>query len=167
MQVGDHVPDFTARLDDGRTVQLSQLLDDGPVVLFFYPKSFTRGCTVESCHFRDLAARFEEAGAQRVGISRDDVATQAAFRSEHALDYPLIADNDGSIAKLFGAKRPGPLPSKRHTFVIMEDRALRGVISSELNMDVHADHALELLRTVDVPDTIDLRDNDAAGRRDL
>lgn len=141
------IPDFSATLADGRTMQLSDLLADGPIVLFFYPKAFTPGCTAESCHFRDLAAEFAALGAQRIGVSRDDVATQAKFAQSYDLDFPLIADPDGSIAQIFGAKRMGPLPSKRHTFVIDTDRSLLGVISSELNMQVHAEDALELLRT--------------------
>ena len=141
------IPDFTATLADGSTTSLTELLADGPIVLFFYPKAFTPGCTAESCHFRDLAAEFAEAGAQRIGVSRDDVATQAKFADSYGLDFPLIADPDGEVAKIFGAKRMGPLPSKRQTFVIDVDRTLLGVISSELNMQVHASDALELLRT--------------------
>ena len=141
------IPDFSARLADGRTVQLSQLLADGPIVLFFYPKAFTPGCTAESCHFRDLSAEFAELGAQPVGVSRDDVVTQAKFAESYDLDFPLIADSDGSVAQIFGAKRMGPLPSKRQTFVIDTDRSLLGVVSSELNMQGHATDALELLRT--------------------
>ena len=148
MRVHDRVPDFTAALDDGRTLQLSELLTDGPAVLFFYPKAFTPGCTAESCHFRDLAAEFADLGAQRFGISRDDVETQARFRSEYNLDFPLISDADGEISRIFGAKRPGPLWSRRQTYVIDTDRTLLGVISSELNMDVHADEALDVLRSV-------------------
>jgi thioredoxin-dependent peroxiredoxin len=146
MQLGDLVPDFTATTDQGDTVTLSDLLEKGPVVLFFYPKAFTGGCTAEACHFRDLAAEFAEIGAQRVGVSRDDVATQARFRQEHEFDYPLLADPEGKIAKVFGAKRMGPLPSKRSTFVIDTDRRLLAEITSELNMEQHADEALALLR---------------------
>ena len=146
MNIGDRVPDFTAALDDGRTVAFSELLEDGPAVVFFYPKAFTPGCTAESCHFRDLATEFDDLGAQRIGVSRDSVATQERFRSEHNLDYPLIADADGSVSRAFGAKRLGPLPSKRQTFIVDRDRTLVGVISSELNMDIHADQALEMLR---------------------
>ena len=141
------IPDFFATLADGRTVQLSQLLADGPIVLFFYPKAFTPGCTAESCNFRDLAGEFAQLGAQRIGVSRDDVPTQAKFAEAYDLDFPLIADSDGSIAQIFGAKRMGPLPSKRQTFVIDTDRTLLGVVSSELNMQVHAADALDLLRT--------------------
>jgi peroxiredoxin Q/BCP len=145
MDAGELVPDFEATLDDGTTTSLSALLADGPIVLFFYPKAFTGGCTAEACHFRDLAREFAEVGAQRYGVSRDDVATQARFRSEHGFDYPLIADPSGEIARVFGAKRLGPLWSKRQTFVIGEDRRLLGAIRSETDMERHADEALALL----------------------
>lgn len=146
MQAGERIPDFTATLDDGREVPFSTLLADGPAVVFFYPRAFTPGCTAESCHFRDRATEFADLGAQRLGVSRDSVETQHRFRSEYALDFPLIADPDGTVAKAFGAKRMGSLPSKRQTYVVDRDRTVLGTISSELNMDVHADQALEILR---------------------
>lgn len=140
------MPALTVTLDDGRQVPLGQLHADGPLVVFFYPKAFTGGCTAESCHFRDLTAEFAEVGASRVGVSRDDVETQARFRAEHGLDYPLIADVDGRVSRAFGAKRPGPLWSKRRTAVVGQDGVVRRIISSELDMQVHADAALEVLR---------------------
>lgn len=146
MHEGDQVPDLTVTLDDGRRVPFSALHGDGPLVVFFYPKAFTGGCTAESCHFRDLAAEFAAVGAGRVGVSRDDVETQARFRAEHDLDYPLIADTDGRVARVFGAKRPGPLWSRRRTVVIGEDGTVLRVISSEMDMEVHADEALRVLR---------------------
>lgn len=146
MQTGDQVPDFAARLHDGRNVKLSELLTAGPVVLFFYPKAFTGGCTAEACHFRDLAEEFAEVGAQRVGISRDSPETQRRFGEEHDLDFPLIADEDGAVAKIFGAKRVGPVWSKRQTFVVGKDRTLLGTIVSDKEMERHADEALEILR---------------------
>lgn len=146
MHTGEQVPDFQANLEDGRTVAFSQLLESGPAVVFFYPKAFTPGCTAESCHFRDLGAEFAALGAQRFGVSRDAVETQSRFRTEHSLDFPLISDVDGSVAKAFGTKRRGPLPSKRQTFVVDVDRTVLGVISSEMNMEMHADEALDVLR---------------------
>ena len=143
---GATIDDFTATLDDGRRVAFSELLAEGPAVVFFYPMAFTPGCTAESCHFRDLADEFAAVGAQRFGVSRDSVDTQASFRERYGLDFPLIADEDGSVAKIFGAKRLGPLPSKRQTFVVDTDRTVLKTISSEMNMDVHADEALEVLR---------------------
>jgi thioredoxin-dependent peroxiredoxin len=147
MNIGDEVPDFTATLDDGQQTTLTDLLADGPIVLFFYPKAFTGGCTAEACYFRDLGSEFTEVGAQRVGISADDVATQASFRDKHDFDYPLIADTSGEIATIFGTKRIGPLPPKRHTFVIGTDRRLLAAIRSETDMEAHADEALQVLRS--------------------
>ena len=146
MKTGDTVPDFTAKDQHGEDVRFSDLLAAGPVVLFFYPKAMTTGCTKESCHFRDLAGEFAEIGAQRVGISADSVDRQAAFDEKHDLGYPLLSDPDRSIAQIFGVKRPGPLLNKRVTFVIDRDGTVLDRISSELSMDVHADRALEVLR---------------------
>jgi len=123
------------------------MLTDGPVVLFFYPMAMSRGCTRESCHFRDLAAEFKEVGAQRVGISADSVDKQRQFSDRHDFDYPLLSDADGRVAAMFGVKRRiGPVPVKRTTFVIDADRRVVEVISSEVNMDKHADRALAVLR---------------------
>lgn len=142
---GDRIPDLEVTLHSGEATRLSTLAADGPLVVFFYPKAFTGGCTAQACHFRDLGAEFEAAGASRVGVSRDDVATQARFAEEHAFDYPLIADPDGAVSKAFGAKRPGPLWSKRQTFVVGEDLTLLLTVSSETDMQTHADEALALL----------------------
>ena len=146
LKVGDTVQEFAAIDQNGNEVTLSGLLADGPIVLFFYPKAMTTGCTKESCHFRDLAAEFAEVGAQRVGISADKVDKQAAFDAKHDLGYPLLSDPDRKVASGFGVKRPGPIMNKRATFVIGTDRRILAAISSELNMDLHADEALTVLR---------------------
>ena len=147
MKPNDVVPDFELPDQHGTQRRLSDLLADGPVVLFFYPAAMTTGCTKESCHFRDLAAEFRGLGAQRVGISTDSVDKQKQFSDKHDFDYPLLSDAAGDVARQFGVKRRvGPLPVKRVTFVIDTDRRVLDVISSELNMDKHADQALALLR---------------------
>src|SRR3954451_14336700 len=146
LKAGDVVQDFEGTDDHGDTIRLSDLLLKGPVVLFFYPAAMTHGCTIESCHFRDLAAEFGELGAQRVGISADSVDKQAQFSSKHSFGYPLIADTDKAIAKIFGVNRMGPLPNKRVTFVIDTDRRVLETISSETRMNSHADKAFEVLR---------------------
>ncbi len=124
------------------------MLADGPVVLFFYPGADTPVCTAEACHFRDLAADFAAAGAQRVGISMDSVAAQARFAAKRSFDYPLLSDADGAVAAQFGVKRGllGKIaPVKRTTFVIDTDRVVMDVISSELRAHEHADRALKAL----------------------
>jgi peroxiredoxin Q/BCP len=146
MRTGDLAPDFTLTDNDGREFTLSEALHRGPVVLFFYPAAQSRGCTKESCHFRDLSTEFAAQGAQRVGISMDDVDRQAQFARQNALDYPLLADVGGRVASLYGVKRSVDLLRvKRVTFVINSDRALIDVISSEIAIDAHADRALSAL----------------------
>ncbi len=146
MQQGEHVPDFTAKDQTGTSVTLSDLLAKGPLVLFFYPKAFTPGCTQESCHFRDMYGEIQAAGGHAVGVSADSVDQQAKFAGTYSFPFPLLSDEDHEIAKLFGIKRKGFLPAKRTTFVIDRDGTVRGVIASELNMDTHADRAIALLR---------------------
>ena len=147
MKAGDEAPDFTLPDQDGTPRTLSDLLADGPVVLFFYPAAMTAGCTAQSCHFRDLAAEFAEVGAQRVGISPDSVRKQHEFAAANGFDYPLLSDGDGAVAERFGVKRRfGPLPVKRQTFVIDTDRTVIEVIKSEFAMNAHADKALTVLR---------------------
>ena len=152
MRTGDLVQDFELPDQDGKPVRLSELLVQGPVVLFFYPAAMTPGCTKEACHFRDLAAEFTAAGAQRVGISADPPAKQREFADRHGFDYPLLADVDGAVAAQFGVQRAGlvrrlGLPVKRQTFVIGAGRRVVAAISSELNMDRHADEALAAVRS--------------------
>jgi peroxiredoxin Q/BCP len=147
---GDRVPEFELPDQTGTVRSLTGLLADGPIVLFFYPAAMTPGCTREACHFRDLAGEFDELGASRVGISTDAVDKQARFADSQRFDYPLLSDRDGSVAETFGVKRGllgKLLPVKRTTFVIDTDRTVLEVISSELNMDTHADKALGVLRS--------------------
>jgi len=145
---GDVVDDFELPDQTGTPRRLSELLAGGPVVLFFYPAAMTSGCTAESCHFRDLAAEFAAAGAQRAGISRDKVEKQKQFSDLHGFDYPLLSDSDGTVATALGVKRKlalGPLSNRRMTFVIDTDRTILEVIHSETNMNDHADKALQVL----------------------
>lgn len=147
MKPGDLAPDFELPDETGTPRKLSDLLADGPVVLFFYPAAMTKGCTVESCHFRDLAAEFAAAGAGRVGISPDAVDKQQAFSEKHSFDFPLLSDPDGVVATQFGVRRSfGPLLTRRQTFVIDTDRTVLEVVRSEFRMAVHADRALEVLK---------------------
>lgn len=147
LRVGDRAPDFTLPDQDGTPVTLSSLLADGPVVVYFYPAAMTSGCTKEACHFRDLAAEFAELGAKRIGISADGVDKQKQFDGKHELGFPLLSDPDRKVAEAFGVKRPVKfLPNKRSTFVLDRDGTVREVISSEVNMAVHADRALATLR---------------------
>src|SRR3954462_3797607 len=107
MKRGDQVAEFELPDQTGTVRSLSGLLADGPVVLFFYPAAMTPGCTKEACHFRDIGAEYEAAGVQRVGISRDSVDRQKQFADRWTFDYPLLADVDGEVARIFGVARGG------------------------------------------------------------
>ncbi len=146
MKTGDIVQSFSAPDQHGVTRTLEELLTAGPIVLFFYPKAFTSGCTKETCHFRDLNGDFAAVGAQAVGVSADTVEKQASFAEANSLPMILLSDTNKALAKQFGVKRPGPLFNKRATFVIGQDGVLLAEIASELNMETHADKALEILR---------------------
>src|ERR1700691_2059941 len=133
MQKGDLAPDFTLKDQNGGERTLSTMLLNGPVVLFFYPAAMTKGGTKETCHFRDLASEFAALGAQRLGISMDSVEKQAEFTTKNHLYYPLLADADGDVAKLYGVKRAlDLLKVKRTTFVIGQDRRVADVSNSEV-----------------------------------
>ncbi len=146
LKPGDLAPDFQLPDENGILRELRVLLRESPVVLFFYPAAMTAGCTAEACHFRDLAQEFKEAGGQRVGISLDAIAKQRQFTEQHAFDYPLLSDSDGTVARAYGVKRKlSFLPVKRATFVIGRDQKVIDVITSEMRMAVHADRALAAL----------------------
>ena len=145
LRIGETVPDFELPDQTGTPRKLSDLLANGPVVLFFYPAAMTYGCTKESCHFRDLKAEFGAVGAQPVGISADNVDKQKQFDEKESLGLPLLSDPDRTVAAELGVKR-GFGPNKRTTFVIDTDRTVLGVIHSEISMGSHADKALAVLK---------------------
>jgi thioredoxin-dependent peroxiredoxin len=147
MNIGDRAPDFELEDETGTPRKLADMLASGPVVLYFYPAAMTPGCTKEGCHFRDLSAEFTELGAQRVGISADKVEKQQRFASKYNFDFPLLSDPDKAVARAYGVRRgPGIIPNKRTTFVIGPDGVIKEIVSSEVNMDVHANKALAALK---------------------
>ncbi|MER3396504.1 MAG: peroxiredoxin [Acidimicrobiia bacterium] len=145
LQPGDRAPDFETLTHTGEKIQLSEVWANSPVVLFFYPKAFTPGCTAEACHFRDLRSEFEKVGARIFGVSTDNVDKQSEFASEHGLSYTLLADPDGTVCKLYGVKRNLLPIAKRTTFVIDKGGEILEVVHNEFSMNVHADRALEVL----------------------
>ncbi|WP_031094129.1 MULTISPECIES: peroxiredoxin [unclassified Streptomyces] len=147
VEIGAGAEDFALPDETGATRRLTELLADGPVVLFFYPAALTPACTAEACHFRDLAAEFAAVGARAVGISGDTVDKQQEFAGRHGLGMPLLSDADGTVRERFGVKRGFSLaPTKRVTFVIAQDRTVLEIVRSELRMNTHADRALAALR---------------------
>lgn len=147
IQVGDRAPDFTLPGKGGQPVQLSALLKKGPVVLYFYPKDETRGCTAEACSFRDDYEDFKQAGAEVVGVSSDSTASHEQFATRHRLPFVLLSDTDSSVRKQYGVKPNflGFLPG-RVTYVIDRQGIVRHLFESQLQATRHVSEALEVLK---------------------
>jgi peroxiredoxin Q/BCP len=116
LKVGDQAPDFTAATSAGTQVHLQELIGKAPIVLYFYPKDDTPGCTKEACSLRDNFAAFRKLNATVFGISFDSVESHRKFVEKYKLPFLLLSDQDKTIAKLYGAG--GMLFAKRMTFVI-------------------------------------------------
>jgi peroxiredoxin Q/BCP len=150
IDLGDRAPDFTlaSSRGGGETVTLSKLLGRGVVVLFFYPKDDTPGCTAEACAFRDRYDAFADAGAEVVGISSDSVASHDKFARKHGLPMTLVSDPDGRVRAAYGVKSTLGLLPGRATFVIDRDGIVRHVFVSQLRVEQHVRRALDVVRAL-------------------
>jgi peroxiredoxin Q/BCP len=146
LKVGDRAPDFTLSAATGAQVKLSDLRLRGPVVVFFYPKDDTPGCTAEACSFRDRYDTFVEAGATVVGISSDSLASHDAFAQKHGLPMTLLSDADGRVRALYDVRPTLGLFPGRATFVIDKDGIVRHVFVSQLRVGTHVERALATVR---------------------
>jgi peroxiredoxin Q/BCP len=144
--VGQQAPDFTLPDGNGNPVQLHELLGEGAVVLYFYPKDETSGCTTEACGFRDSYDVFKEAGAEVVGISSDSVASHREFADHHSLPFLLLSDQGGAVRKQYGATGRFGLMPGRVTYVIDQGGTVRHVFSSLLDATRHIREALHTLQ---------------------
>lgn len=145
LQVGTKAPAFEGRDQRGNTVKSADLLAKGPVILYFYPKDFTPGCTKEACMFRDAFEDLEGLGASVVGVSMDSEASHQKFAQEHRLPFSLLSDPDRALAKKYDIVRPLGLGANRVTFVIAKDGTIRGAFHHELSMSKHVAESRALL----------------------
>jgi peroxiredoxin Q/BCP len=145
---GDRAPDFTLEDQDGRPVSLADFRGRRAVVVYFYPKDDTPGCTKESCAFRDQYEAFLDAGAEVIGISSDSVASHEAFAAKHRLPFRLLADVGGTVRAAFGVPRTAGLLPGRVTYVIDRDGVIRHAFNSQLAAARHVDEAIEVLRSL-------------------
>ncbi len=147
LQAGDKSPDFTLNDQNGRPVTLSALWRQGPVVLFFYPKDHTAGCTAEVCEFRDQYEDFKTAGATVVGISSQGVDSKKSFADKHHLPFTLVADVGGRVREQFGVKASMfGLVDGRESYVIDAQGVVRHVFNSQVNPKKHVSEALVVLQ---------------------
>ena len=147
--VGDPAPDFHLSADDGRSYALKELRGK-KVVLYFYPKDDTPGCTKEACSFRDNLGRVTSKGAIVLGVSRDDVKSHAKFREKYHLNFPLLADVDGHVTEAYGVWKEKNLYGRtymgieRTTFLIDEDGRIARVWP-KVKVEGHTDEVLAAL----------------------
>jgi len=150
MEVHDKVVDFTLQDDQENTVHLSDYAGT-PVVLFFYPRADTPGCTIEACGFRDVFKKIQKAGAVVLGISRDTPKAQAKFKAKYDLPYPLLADVDEKVCKQFGVLKEKNMYGKkvmgieRTTFLIGPDQKLLKIFP-KVKPEGHAEEVLETIK---------------------
>jgi peroxiredoxin Q/BCP len=145
-QVGHEAPDFTLPDQTGTPVSLHDYRGKQVVVLYFYPKDNTRGCTAEACGFRDGHEAFVEAGATVIGISSDPVDSHQAFAGRHHLPFVLLSDPDAAVRRRYGVPRSlGVLPG-RVTYVIDRDGTVRHVFSSMMKIGRHVQDALSIVK---------------------
>src|ERR1700749_3280392 len=146
IQAGDKAPDFPRPPRPGEPVRLSDRLGEHSVVLYFYPKDETRGCTAEACAFRDSYEVFADAGAAGMGVSSDSVDKHAGFADHHKLPFPLLSDQGGSVRKTYGVPAAlGVLPG-RVTYVIDRTGTVRHVFNSMTNIGRHIDDAVTVVK---------------------
>ncbi len=145
-KVGERAPDFTLPNADGEAVRLGELLARKVVVLYFYPKDETAGCTVEACAFRDAYEDFTAAGAEVVGVSRDDTASHTRFAAHHKLPFTLLSDAGGTVHALYGVQSHLGFLRDRVTFVIDRSGIVRKVFTSMIDMRGHVQSSLPVVR---------------------
>lgn len=155
LRIGDPAPGFDAVAHDGSRQSLPEILDGGPLVLFFYPKDETRGCIAEVCAFRDAYEDFVDAGAHVVGVSSDSTDSHQSFAAHHRLPFPLIPDPRGELRRAYRVPRTFGILPGRVTYVIGADGCIEHVFSSQFRPDEHIAEALRIVRRLRAPDVVD------------
>jgi peroxiredoxin Q/BCP len=146
VQIGDKAPDFTLPSQSGEQVRLYDRLGERVVVLYFYPKDNTPGCTAEACAFRDSHEVFTDAGAEVIGVSSDSSDRHAAFAGRHNLPFTLLSDRGGRVRKSYGVPAVLGVVPGRVTYVIDREGTVRHVFNSLTNIGQHVGDALDVVR---------------------
>lgn len=143
IEVGSPAPEASVTLDDGSTLSLSALYGGGPLLVYFYPKSGTPGCTRQACNLRDNFADLTTHGLQVLGVSRDSVKAQTGFRTKQALPFRLAADKEGVLGAVFGVPKSLAGSYARQSFLIVDGRVVW--LQRKAKPDTQAQDALAAL----------------------
>lgn len=151
---GRKAPAFELPDGSGKPVSLKDLLARGKLVLYFYPKDMTPGCTTEACDFRDAASRLRALGAQVVGVSADSPESHRRFTDKHGVNFPLLSDTSNRVTRLYGVYKKKSLYGRefmgieRTTFVIDRDGTIRKVFP-KVKVAGHADAVVEAVKALE------------------
>ena len=148
VKAGDRAPDFALPDRTGKTIRLADYRGRKPVVLYFYPKDDTPGCTKEACAFRDQYQDFQDAGAEVIGVSSDSEAAHGKFTEKYRLPFTLVSDRGGSVRKQYGVPATLGLLPGRVTYVIDREGTVRHVFNSQLQAAQHVEESLKALRDI-------------------
>jgi len=151
VQVGDHAPDFTLPNQSGEPVRLSDFLGKTDIVLYFYPKDDTSGCTTEACSFRDSYEMFKDAGAEVIGVSSDSAESHQRFAAKNRLPFILLSDAGGALRKRYGVPTTFGLLPGRVTYIIDKQGVVRNIFSSQFTPEKHITEALKTLQALSQP----------------
>jgi len=137
LAIGARAPEFTLQDADGQATSLSNLLRDGPLILYFYPADFTPGCTREACQIRDLHMELQEAGLKVAGVSPQSPSSHRAFREKYKLPFTLLADPDRFVIKMYGVRGPLGFGVRRATFLIDQARYIQDAVVADFRIGEH------------------------------
>jgi peroxiredoxin Q/BCP len=137
LDVGSKAPEFVLPDDEGGETSLSDLLKDGPLILYFYPADFTPGCTREACSIRDIHDDIQSVGLQVVGISPQDVESHQKFRDKHKLPFKLLSDPDKVAIRMYDVDGMFGVGVQRATFLINQDRTIKDAVLANLRIGRH------------------------------
>jgi peroxiredoxin Q/BCP len=139
LAVNDRAPEFVLPDSDGNDVALSDLLKNGPLILYFYPADFTPGCTKEACSIRDIHDDIQSVGLRVAGISPQDAKSHEKFQKEHNLPFTLLCDPDKIAVKMYDVDGPLGFGVRRVTYLISQDRHIQDVLQADLRIGRHTD----------------------------
>lgn len=139
LKPGSKAPEFVLANDQGGETSLSDLLQDGPLILYFYPADFTPGCTKEACSIRDIHNDIQAVGLQVAGISPQDEESHQRFRKEHDLPFILLSDPDKVAVEMYDVDGPFGVGVRRATFLINQDRTIQDAVQADVRIGRHQD----------------------------
>lgn len=148
LKIGDRLPDFTLPNAEGKNISLSDFLGKKALVIYFYPKDDTPGCTKESCAFRDSYQVFQDMGAEVIGISGDSEESHQKFASKYQLPFILLSDKNDQVRKLFGVPPTLFILPGRVTYIADKDGIIKHIFDSQLDFNAHVDEAIKTLKSL-------------------